>query len=80
MVMQIVSKWGNSLAIRIPAAFADTLGLSEGTEIELGIAAGRLVVTPRKHKYDIDRLVAAISPKNRHEEIEWGAPAGREEW
>jgi len=80
MPMPIVSKWGKSLAIRIPATFAETLGISEGTEIELRAAAGRLVVTPRKHKYDIDDLVAAITPGNRHEEIDWGAPAGREEW
>ncbi|MFZ1122971.1 MAG: AbrB/MazE/SpoVT family DNA-binding domain-containing protein [Candidatus Binataceae bacterium] len=78
--MQIVTKWGNSLAIRIPAVFAETLGISEGTEIELKASAGRLVITPRKHKYDIDQLVAAITPDNRHAEIDWGAPVGREQW
>ena len=52
----------------------------EGTEIELKASAGRLVITPRKHKYDIDQLVAAITPDNRHAEIDWGAPVGREEW
>ena len=35
-----VSKWGNSLAIRIPAAVAEALKLKEGDEIEITVAAG----------------------------------------
>ena len=30
-----VAKWGNSLAVRIPADVARTLGLKEGDQIEL---------------------------------------------
>jgi antitoxin MazE len=33
-----VSKWGNSLAIRLPAAVVDLLDLKEGDEIEVTIA------------------------------------------
>ena len=33
-----VSKWGNSLAIRIPAAIADELNLKPGDEIEVRVA------------------------------------------
>jgi antitoxin MazE len=33
-----VSKWGNSLAIRLPAAVVDALDLKEGDEIEVRIA------------------------------------------
>jgi antitoxin MazE len=36
-----VSKWGNSLAVRLPAAVVDTLGLKEGDEIEISIAGKR---------------------------------------
>ena len=35
-----VSKWGNSLAIRLPAAVVEVLGLKEGDDIEI-VAAGR---------------------------------------
>ena len=35
-----VSKWGNSLAIRLPAAVVDVLGLKEGDDIEI-VAAGQ---------------------------------------
>ena len=35
-VMQ-VSKWGNSLAVRLPAAVVDALELKEGDQIEIRI-------------------------------------------
>jgi antitoxin MazE len=36
-----VSKWGNSLAIRLPAAVVEALELKEGDEIEVQIAGKR---------------------------------------
>ncbi|HEV8257588.1 MAG TPA: AbrB/MazE/SpoVT family DNA-binding domain-containing protein [Casimicrobiaceae bacterium] len=36
-----VSKWGNSLAIRLPAAVVDTLDLKEGDDIEIVVAGAR---------------------------------------
>jgi antitoxin MazE len=32
-----VSKWGNSLAIRLPAAVVEVLGLEEGDDIEVEV-------------------------------------------
>ncbi len=39
-IMQ-VSKWGNSLAVRLPVAVVEALKLKEGDEIEIRIADGR---------------------------------------
>ncbi|MDP9015065.1 MAG: AbrB/MazE/SpoVT family DNA-binding domain-containing protein [Pseudomonadota bacterium] len=36
-----VSKWGNSLTIRLPAAVVDALGLKEGHQIEIQVAGMR---------------------------------------
>jgi antitoxin MazE len=36
-----VSKWGNSLAIRLPAAVVDALGLKEGDQVEIQVAGKR---------------------------------------
>ena len=36
-----VSKWGNSLAVRLPAALVDALELKEGDQIEMRIAGTR---------------------------------------
>ena len=36
-----VSKWGNSLALRLPASVVDALNLKEGDQIEIRIAGSR---------------------------------------
>ena len=36
-----VSKWGNSLAVRLPAAVVEALQLREGDEIEIEVAGAR---------------------------------------
>ncbi|MBI3514919.1 MAG: AbrB/MazE/SpoVT family DNA-binding domain-containing protein [Proteobacteria bacterium] len=36
-----VAKWGNSLAIRLPAAVVKALGLKEGDEVEVHVAGTR---------------------------------------
>ena len=36
-----VSKWGNSLAIRLPANVVEVLGLKEGDDIEIEVAGAR---------------------------------------
>jgi antitoxin MazE len=43
-----VSKWGNSLAIRLPAAVVEVLRLKEGDEIEIQVAAARVLEVARK--------------------------------
>ena len=40
-----ISKWGNSLAVRLPKALIERLGLKEGDEVEIrGAADGALEV------------------------------------
>jgi antitoxin MazE len=36
-----VSKWGNSLAVRLPAAVVEALGLKEGDDIEIHVLGRR---------------------------------------
>lgn len=36
-----VSKWGNSLAVRLPAAVVEALTLKEGDEIEIHVVGAR---------------------------------------
>ena len=37
-----VSKWGNSLAVRLPAAVVEALDLKEGDQVEIRIAGDRV--------------------------------------
>ena len=43
-----VAKWGNSLAVRIPAAVVEALELKEGDEIEIHVADIRAFAVARK--------------------------------
>lgn len=43
-----LSKWGNSLAIRIPSAVVDALDLHEGDEIEVHVAEQRVFEVRKK--------------------------------
>ena len=43
-----VAKWGNSLAIRLPASVVDALKLKEGDEIEIDVAGARQFGVARK--------------------------------
>jgi antitoxin MazE len=43
-----VAKWGNSLAIRLPAALVEALELKAGDEIEIQVADARQLNVARK--------------------------------
>ena len=75
-----VSRWGNSLAIRIPASFSREVRIEAGDAVELQVEAGRMVITPVRKTYSLDQLLAGITDENLHGETEWGLPAGGEAW
>ncbi len=43
-----VSKWGNSLAVRLPAQVVEVLGLKEGDDIEIEVSGPRRFVVARR--------------------------------
>ena len=43
-----VSKWGNSLAVRLPATVVEALQLREGDDIEIHIAGDRIFELEKK--------------------------------
>jgi antitoxin MazE len=43
-----VAKWGNSLAVRLPAAVVEALELKEGDDIEIHVASHRVFGVARK--------------------------------
>ncbi|HEU0013237.1 MAG TPA: AbrB/MazE/SpoVT family DNA-binding domain-containing protein [Longimicrobium sp.] len=76
-----VQKWGNSLALRIPRSFASETALETGSEVDLTLEDGRLVVTRvRNPEFTLDGLLARVTPENRHDEIDTGPSVGREAW
>ncbi len=76
-----VQRWGNSLAIRIPKAFAEETGLQPDDEVEITVREGQIILTPMKVKaYALEELLAGITPENRPGEWDMGPAVGREVW
>ena len=75
-----VQRWGNSLAIRIPKAFAAQAQLTENTDVDISLDGDRIVITPARRTWTLRELVGDITPANRHREIEWRQRAGKESW
>ena len=73
-----VQKWGNSLAIRIPEAFAAEAQLTEGATVEISIEEGHLVIAPCVVTPTLEELLAQITPENVHTEVDWGKNVGQE--
>ncbi len=76
-----VQKWGNSLALRIPKAFAEEVGLEKETTVEVSLEDGKLVISPvGRQKPTLEELLAQITPENLHGEVDYGPPVGNEIW
>ena len=72
-----VQKWGNSLAVRIPKAFAANLGLAQDSSVELALEDGNLVVRPSPSpKYQLSELLDRVTENNMHTEEDYGARLG----
>jgi antitoxin MazE len=75
-----LAKWGNSLGLRLPKAIALEAGLEAGDPVDVSVKGGAIVIRPSRPTYTLEQLVAKITPRNRHDESDWGAPAGGEAW
>ena len=73
-----VSKWGTSLAVRIPKPIAEQWGVREGSAIEI-VSHGNQVVL-RKKSYSLDDMLAKVTPDNLHSELDTSPAVGNEEW
>lgn len=63
-----VSKWGNSLAVRLPAAVVEALKLKEGDEIEIRIA--------REREFEVRRDPSRSKALERLRKLRRPLPAG----
>lgn len=77
----MIQQWGNSLALRIPKAFARQTNVKKGSRVRLVVEKGRMVVTPvTTGKITLKSLLAKVTPENIHPETDWGKPMGKEIW
>ena len=73
-----VSKWGSSLAVRIPRPIAEQWGVQEGSPIEILPDDNQIVM--RKTPYDLTDILDWINPDHLHGESLSGPAQGNEEW
>ncbi len=74
------AKWGNSLALRLPKKFAADAQLHEGTAVDLQVEGESLIVTRSRPKFELSDLLSQLKTERRHEEVDWNARKGAEEW
>ncbi|MBK7190225.1 MAG: AbrB/MazE/SpoVT family DNA-binding domain-containing protein [bacterium] len=76
-----VLKWGNSLGLRIPKAFAEDIRVADGTPVEMTMVDGQLIVrVAEDREWSLDGLLAGVRPDNLHAEVDTGGPVGGESW
>jgi len=72
-----VSKWGNSLALRLPKLITEALNVSEGNAVELQVEENRLIITPACPAYSLDELLSSVTEENLPESFD-DKPVGKE--
>jgi antitoxin MazE len=78
-----IQQWGNSQGLRISRRLLGEAGLEVGDEVDVAVRDGVLVVSPLRRArggHDLAALVRDIPAGYRPSEVEWGPPAGDEEW
>jgi antitoxin MazE len=74
----LVSKWGNSLGLRLPRSLAVQLGIRSGQEVNVVAVGAKLIVEPVAPNYRVEDLLANVTPEAMRGAFDWGDDAGRE--
>jgi antitoxin MazE len=76
-----VQKWGNSLALRIPKAFAIDAQLENDSVVEVSLVDGQIVIKPVVAPiWTLEQLLAGVNKSNIHHETDFGNAMGNEIW
>lgn len=80
-----LSKWGNSLSVRIPKKILDSFKLEDEDKLSYKVEDGKIILTPEKKESPLRKMFDGFDteayfknePKNK--EDDWGEPQGKEE-
>ena len=73
------AQWGNSIGVRIPRELAKRAGIGVDSTVEIDEVDEEIVIKPvGKKEYSLKELVKGITPQNRHDEVDFGLPVGKE--
>ncbi|MHC1773744.1 MAG: AbrB/MazE/SpoVT family DNA-binding domain-containing protein [Flexilinea sp.] len=76
-----VQKWGNSLALRIPKAFALDAQLENNSVVEVSLVDGQIVIKLiAAPTWTLEQLLSGVNNNNIHHETDTGNAVGNEVW
>ncbi len=79
-----IQKWGNSAAVRLPAALLTQMKVALGDKFAVQLRPEGLLLTPARRVYSLDELVAQCDPAAPApaDLAAWSgtAPVGQETW
>jgi antitoxin MazE len=76
-----VQKWGNSLALRIPKAFALDAQLESESVVEISLVDGQIIIKPvTAPHWSLEQLLSGVNRNNIHHETDTGDAVGNEIW
>ena len=78
-----MQRWGNSMALRVPATLVRAWGVEEGQSVTLSVEGDALVAKPARKRYRLSDLIAQcdFAQPMSTEEREWldAPPVGLEQ-
>lgn len=82
MVQVTVGRWGNNLAVRLPAEIVDAIKLRDGERVEIEEHDGRAVIRRARQRVSLEDLFRGRSPDEWRADYagayDWGPEVGRE--
>jgi antitoxin MazE len=73
-----ISKWGNSLGLRVPRDVAARAGLTEGSRVDIEAAEdGRIIISRSRRRFTMDELLAGMTHEKEHS-LDDDGPRGAE--
>jgi antitoxin MazE len=75
-----VSRWGNSLGVRIPREGIEKLHLKDGESVDLEIGSDSITIrrSRQRKKWTEAELLRGVTPDMVGGELDWGPPVGKE--
>ena len=74
-----LTKWGNSLALRVPKPIAEAAKLRDGDTLDLDVkGSGAVHMRKPSPRSNLEELVSRITHENQHRETDWGEATGSE--
>lgn len=73
-----VKKWGHSLGVRLPKIIAESIGIHDGSLLDINVKDGALEIRKKDKGLSLRELLSNVNENNLHNEIDSGNSVGNE--